>query len=94
MKKITNSEHLKKIRGDKSEQVCKYNNTGFCKYADKCKYFHEQSLCDLRPCMLGQPQLCKYREKWRRKSSCLYYHESLVQKANWKKRSKKTKNEK
>ena len=71
------------MRGDKSEKICKYHNTGFCKYKENCKYFHAKLVCDGRPCFLKtcrnrHPKLCKYKESCKRKTSCFYDHSQKV----------------
>ena len=88
--KINDSENFHKIKGNKSEIVCKYHNTGFCKYGDKCKFFHAKSGCDQRPCKLNtcklrHPKLCKYKESCKRQADCFYVHKKTAAKNHDKK---------
>ena len=45
--------------------VCKHFQTGFCKFADKCKRQHEKEICQtthcsLKTCRKRHPKLCKF----------------------------------
>ena len=45
--------------------VCKHFQTGFCKFADKCKRRHEKEICPLtqcssKTCRKRHPKLCKF----------------------------------
>ena len=71
------------MRGDKSDIICKYHNTGFCKYGESCTYFHAQSVCDQmgckgKTCRSRHPKACKYKQKCKRKSSCMYEHKVVT----------------
>ena len=48
-----------------SQNVCFYNKYGYCKYAEKCRKFHEKetcekSNCEITECKLRHPIMCKY----------------------------------
>ena len=71
------------MRGDKSDIICKYHNTGFCKYEGRCTYFHVQSVCDQmhckgKTCTSRHPKACKYKNKCKRKISCMYEHQVFI----------------
>ena len=59
-------------------KVCKYYNTGYCKYDSKCKFFHSKESCEGgcagKQCHKRHPKACKYKSKCKRKSSCKYKH--------------------
>ena len=47
------------------ETICKHNQYGFCKFADKCRYHHIQGICtspqcELSNCTLRHPKKCRY----------------------------------
>ena len=48
-----------------TQNVCKFNKFGYCKYKELCRNLHvnekcEIVSCDLSTCMLRHPKLCKY----------------------------------
>ena len=48
-----------------TQNVCFYNKYGYCKYAEKCRKFHEKetcekSICEITECKLRHPIMCKY----------------------------------
>ena len=58
---------------------CKYNNSGYCKYEDRCKFIHHQSdctnfACKDKQCSNRHPKDCRYKEECRRRSRCVYKH--------------------
>ena len=64
--------------------VCKYNQTGFCKYRQQCRRQHIPDICSTFPCTnnmcyLRNPRICKYYSALGRckfGDSCLYLHTS------------------
>ena len=65
--------------------MCKYYNTGFCKFSDKCRYQHNDTICkkDIcknKKCHHRHPKVCRYKDTCRRRSTCLNYH--IVDKSN------------
>ena len=57
----------------------KYYNTRFCKFSDKCRYKHNDTICkkDIcknKKCHHIHPKVCRYKDTCRRRSTCLYYH--------------------
>jgi TolA-binding protein len=52
-----------------NDKKCRYYNRGFCKYVEKCRYFHpsetcekhlENFKCNEKGCMRRHPKLCKW----------------------------------
>ena len=48
-----------------TQNVCKFNKFGYCKYKELCRNFHvnekcQNVSCDLSMCMLRHPKLCKF----------------------------------
>jgi hypothetical protein len=82
------SEDEKEEAGTKvkvNEKRCRYYNKGFCKYVDKCRYFHpseicpkhlENSNCSEKKCNMRHPKLCKWSQKevGCRRSNCDFLH--------------------
>ena len=62
--------------------VCKYNQTVFCKYRQQCRKQHIHEICTTFPCtnnmcFLRHPRICKYYSEFGRckfGDSCLYLH--------------------
>ena len=47
------------------QDICQYNQAGFCKHGDKCFKYHENELykagkCRERMCKMRHPKVCKY----------------------------------
>ena len=71
-----------------SPTVCRYNQTGFCKYKDHCKKTHENqkcknlASCTNKECLKRHPKRCKHfykDEGCRFKEDCAYSHEDAKQ---------------
>ena len=66
------------------EDICKYNQTGFCKFRDHCRKKHEnetcegeQSNCNQQNCNKRHPKVCRNfntTRKCRFKDDCVYLH--------------------
>ena len=58
--------------------LCKFQNTGYCKYQDKCKFKHVKEKCegncDRKVCQQRHPRPCKFSFKCKRQNSCEYEH--------------------
>ena len=68
------------MKADKEQRVCKYFNSGYCKFKGDCKYTHPkvncaQIECKNKRCHKRHPKKCRYGDNCRRKSSCLYKHD-------------------
>ena len=64
----------------KNTVTCKYNNIGFCKFEDNCKYVHyvtncSKQQCKTKSCQKRHPKICRYRNKCKRINSCKYLHQ-------------------
>ena len=69
---------------EESYKICKFNQTGFCKFGIHCEKKHESQVCDdtfvckKDRCEKRHPQICKNfnkNEKCRFKGGCAYLHE-------------------
>ena len=45
--------------------ICFFNKYGFCKYLEKCKRYHENTICEKikcekRECPLRHPRVCRF----------------------------------
>ena len=71
------------------KRKCRYFNRGFCKYKERCKFYHspvickeylEEGMCKKVACSQRHPKVCKYwsgrPEGCRRDDSCQYLHQS------------------
>ena len=65
--------------------ICKYNQTGFCKYRDGCKNKHvndkcEKSQCEEKACEKRHPKECKtyINNKCRFNQGCAYKHSEII----------------
>ena len=61
---MDDSSDVTLVQSDTSP-VCKHFQTGFCKFADKCKRRHEKEMCPLtqcssKTCRKRHPKLCKF----------------------------------
>ena len=58
--------------------VCKYQNVGYCKYKDKCRFQHSNEDCDKkydkRNCMKRHRKICKHGETCKYKLKCEFRH--------------------
>ena len=65
-----------------NESLCKFNQSGFCKYKDHCRKQHVMdicptSMCTNMTCLLRHPKVCKYFLNFRRckfGESCAFLH--------------------
>ena len=66
--------------------ICKFNQTGFCKYRDKCRHKHNDKACENKTtcnkenCKLRHPKLCRtFRStgKCRHNENCAYSHAEI-----------------
>ena len=59
---------------------CKYQNIGYCKYQNNCKYLHNSKIClktqcKEKNCIKRHPKECRYKEKCKKGTNCLYRHD-------------------
>ena len=68
---------------EQQDNICKFNQRGFCKFKESCLKRHENKVCkDLnecrnKKCQERHPQICKYFDKdkkCRHKEKCAYFH--------------------
>ena len=76
-----NSKLTKNVHGDRNIFQCYYNNVGFCKFSDQCRYQHfkdvcSKSVCKDRECKFRHPKSCKFGEncKFFKLKCCFYSH--------------------
>jgi hypothetical protein len=77
------SKLTRKMSENRNYFQCYYNNRGYCKFRDECRYQHytevcSQSLCKERQCKFRHPRVCKFGDNchFLRKKYCLYKHDS------------------
>ena len=60
------------------KKVCKFYNSGYCKYQGTCKFPHPSERCvgpcNKQSCLKRHPKPCRYGDKCRRKDICDYKH--------------------
>ena len=66
---IDTIENQKKEKPLRNRKKCRYNNRGYCKYTNKCRFIHpveicsvylETQNCDNKECPYRHPQTCKW----------------------------------
>ena len=70
-----------------SETICRFNQTGFCKYAARCRKQHVMEIClnrscNIATCMKRHPRVCKFFLSYGRckfDNSCAYLHRPLIE---------------
>ena len=59
---------------------CRHFNSGYCKYKDRCRFFHNTKVCEgycsNKKCTKRHPKKCRFNEQCRRGTNCLYKHTS------------------
>ena len=63
--------------------VCKFYNTGYCKFTENCKFDHPKNKCTESPCKnklcrKRHPKQCRYKDKCRRQISCAFNHDEQI----------------
>ena len=61
--------------------VCKYYNTGFCKFKGECNSYRHIIICSKRGCREKtcpnrHPRKCRYQDQCRRRSTSRYSHDN------------------
>ena len=69
-----------KMTAEKKQVVCTFYNSGYCRYKGDCKYNHPKENCQIsycknKMCTKRHPKECRFGNKCRRKSLCLYKHD-------------------
>ena len=64
---------------DSQQTRCKYFNTGYCKYEERCLFKHPKSVCMLalcqdKLCQNRHPKPCRFKALCRRRTTCMYRH--------------------
>ena len=62
-----------------TENVCKHHNVGYCKYKDKCMFFHATEDCENKfkrnKCLKRHRKTCKHGESCKYKLKCEFRHD-------------------
>ena len=69
------------MTGEESQDIRPYYRVGYCKYKNKCKYFHPkencvETKCRNKTCNKRNRKPCKYGQNCSRKESCEFLHEN------------------
>ena len=64
----SNVEGINVGQNEKVMKKCRYYNTGYCKYKQKCKFIHSNETCknqqcDGKGCSKRHPKACKWNER-------------------------------
>ena len=63
-----------------SEDLCKFQNSGYCKNKEKCLFRHVtekcEQKCDRKVCQKRHQKYCKFGVSCRRQNSCEYRHQN------------------
>ena len=68
-----------------SETICKFNQSGFCKYQSHCRKHHIEEICqnltcNVVTCLNRHPRVCRYFASFGRckfGDSCAYLHQNI-----------------
>ena len=78
---------LTKVFMNRNFHQCYFNNRGYCRFRDKCRYRHykqicPKSICRDQECNYRHPRSCKYRElcKFYKKDICAFKHINIIKK--------------
>ena len=68
-----------------TQDVCRYNKFGFCKFKEECRIPHvnevcDNSLCDIKNCVKRHPRKCKFYRynRCKFKENCSFSHENQI----------------
>ena len=82
---VKNQKLTKTCLEDKNTYQCYYNNTGYCKFRDHCRYQHysevcSKSICTDKQCRFRHPRTCKHGDdcKFYERNYCLFSHKSNI----------------
>ena len=84
----------------KEVKTCRYYNKGYCKYENKCRYFHplktcknhlESQKCQVKLCKERHPKVCKWfiKEVGCKRDNCDFLHVTFATDDNNEKAHKK-----
>jgi len=81
---VLNQSHISdKMTADKSSDkdiLCKFQNSGFCKYRGGCRFKHVseqcEGKCDKKVCRKRHQKSCRFGSKCRRQNICEYKHQA------------------
>jgi len=61
------------------ETLCKFQNSGYCKYKENCKFKHVkekcEGKCERKTCQKRHQKFCKFGSRCRRPNTCEFKHE-------------------
>ena len=72
---------------NKERKKCRYFNYGYCKYKEKCRFLHPESICNLegscegKGCPSRHPKACKWfggETGCKRRENCQFSHDTLA----------------
>ena len=82
-KAVQNKSHNSdKMTADKmADTLCKFQNSGYCKYLERCRFKHVtekcETKCDRKTCRKRHQKTCKFGLKCRRLETCEYKHQTI-----------------
>jgi len=63
-------------------ELCKFQNSGYCKYKGSCRFKHVseqcEGKCDKKVCRKRHQKICRFGSKCRRQNTCEYKHQTTV----------------
>ena len=82
---VGNLRLTKVVSENRNQFQCYFNNIGYCKYGNQCKYQHyadicQKNICTDSKCKSRHPRTCKYGGDCRffQRKCCVYTHKSLI----------------
>ena len=73
-----------------TQNLCRFNKYGFCRYEERCRKYHEKNLCEnahcvVKECLLRHPKICKYLRDYgycKFGEWCYFSHKLLIKNYN------------
>ena len=71
---------MENIMTEKRRTLCKFFNSGYCKFRSECKFIHAKEICsktkckNKKRCFKRHPKNCRYGVKFKRMAECLFKH--------------------
>ena len=76
----TKQSHISDKMTAEKTILCKFQNSGYCKYKERCRFKHVSEHCEGRcgrkTCRKRHQKQCRFGEKCRRQTTCEYKHQT------------------
>ena len=76
----TKQSHISDKMTAEKTILCKFQNSGYCKYKERCRFKHVsehcEGRCDIKTCRKRHKKQCRFGEKCRRQTTCEYKNQT------------------